>query len=193
MERLLYWRPRRILKGWLWKRACIPGTVKDEWRRALEMEHLSLWELLYWGPPRICQERHWKWASFSIGEHGDAPFLGPSREGWNFFLFFIRRTFIEEFEIHVKEGSENGQLSPKAPLLGNLEGVHLLGLLRDRWRRALEMEHLLLFYVVLRMKPQSTFCVSVRLWFHLDMHIWVPSFWTWGYYESKLRGHLELQ
>jgi len=32
--------------------------------------------------------------------------------------------------------------------------------------------------VVLRKKPQSTFCVSVRPWPHSDMHMWVPSFWT---------------
>jgi len=32
---------------------------------------------------------------------------------------------------------------------------------------------------VLRRKPQSTFCVSVRLWPHSGIHIWVPSFWTW--------------
>jgi hypothetical protein len=32
--------------------------------------------------------------------------------------------------------------------------------------------------VVLRRKPQSTLCVSVRPWLHSDMHIWVPSFWT---------------
>jgi hypothetical protein len=32
--------------------------------------------------------------------------------------------------------------------------------------------------VVLRGKPRSTFCVSVRPWLHSDMHIWVPSFWT---------------
>jgi hypothetical protein len=31
---------------------------------------------------------------------------------------------------------------------------------------------------VLRRKPQSTFCVSVRPSFHSDVHIWVPSFWT---------------
>jgi hypothetical protein len=31
----------------------------------------------------------------------------------------------------------------------------------------------------LRRKPQSTFCVSVRPWLHSDIHIWVPSFWTW--------------
>jgi hypothetical protein len=30
--------------------------------------------------------------------------------------------------------------------------------------------------VVLRRKPQSTFCVSVRPWLHSDIHIWVPSF-----------------
>jgi len=32
--------------------------------------------------------------------------------------------------------------------------------------------------LVLRRKPQSTFCVSVRLWPHSGMHIWIPSFWT---------------
>ena len=30
--------------------------------------------------------------------------------------------------------------------------------------------------VVLLRKPQSTVCVSVRLWPHSGMHIWVPSF-----------------
>jgi len=33
--------------------------------------------------------------------------------------------------------------------------------------------------VVLRRKPQSTFCVSVRLWRHSGIHTWVPYFWTW--------------
>jgi len=32
--------------------------------------------------------------------------------------------------------------------------------------------------VVLRRKPQSTFCVNLRPWLHSDIHIWVPSFWT---------------
>jgi len=32
--------------------------------------------------------------------------------------------------------------------------------------------------VILRRKPQSTFCVSVKPWPHSDIHIWVPSFWT---------------
>jgi len=32
--------------------------------------------------------------------------------------------------------------------------------------------------VVLRRKPQSTLCVSVRSWLHSGIHIWVPSFWT---------------
>jgi len=44
----------------------------------------------------------------------------------------IRRIFIEEFERHVGEGSGNGQLSPKRPPLGNLEGIGLPGILRDR-------------------------------------------------------------
>jgi hypothetical protein len=43
-------------------------------------------------------------------------------------FLFIRRNFIAEFQRHVKEGSGNGQLSP----LGNLERVHLVGLLRGR-------------------------------------------------------------
>ena len=30
--------------------------------------------------------------------------------------------------------------------------------------------------VVLRRKPQSTFCVSVRPWLHSGIHICVPSF-----------------
>ena len=32
--------------------------------------------------------------------------------------------------------------------------------------------------MVLRRKTQSTFCVSVRPWPHLGLHIGVPSFWT---------------
>jgi len=45
--------------------------------------------------------------------------------------------------------------------------------------------------VVLRKKPQSTFCVSVRLWLHSDIHFWAPSFRPWRYQEIKYRGHLE--
>jgi hypothetical protein len=56
-------------------------------------------------------------------------------------LLFIRRIFIEELERHVREESGNGQLSPKRAPLGNLEGIGLPGILRDRWR-ALDMEHL---------------------------------------------------
>jgi len=41
--------------------------------------------LLYWETLRKCQVRLWKLAFVSIGpsfgEHEDAPFLGPSREG----------------------------------------------------------------------------------------------------------------
>jgi len=53
--------------------------LKDECRRAVEMEHFSLWELyevnlklglIYWGPRRIYQIRLWKWGSVPIG----APF-----------------------------------------------------------------------------------------------------------------------
>ena len=56
-------------------------------------------------------------------------------------FLFIRRILIEEFERHVREDSGNGQISPKRPPLGNLEGDGLPGILRDRWR-ALDMEHL---------------------------------------------------
>jgi len=52
-------------------------------RRALEMEHISLWELYEgnlegelfdWGPRMICQVTLWKWASVSIG----TPLQGTS-------------------------------------------------------------------------------------------------------------------
>jgi hypothetical protein len=56
-------------------------------------------------------------------------------------FLFISRIFIEEFERHVREASGNEQLSLKRPPLGNLEGVGLPGILRERWR-ALDMEHL---------------------------------------------------
>ena len=86
---------------------------------------LSLWEfceeildgggLIYWGPRRICQVGLWKWASVSIG----APLLG-NMGGRSFhraferrekISFFIRRTFIEDYKRHVKEGCGNGRLS----------------------------------------------------------------------------------
>jgi hypothetical protein len=45
-------------------------------------------------------------------------------------FLYTRRKFIEEFKRLVRDVSGNGQLSPLGPLLGNLEGIHLLGLLR---------------------------------------------------------------
>jgi hypothetical protein len=57
--------------------------------------------------------------------------------------------------------------------MGNLGGT-----VRSIGRRAVETEHLLLLNVILRRKPQSTFCVDVRLWLYSDMHILVPAFWT---------------
>ena len=88
--------------------------------------------------------------------------------------------FYEEFARHVKEGSVNRQFSPTGPLLGNQDGVHLLGLLSDRRRRALEMGHLILCCMVLTRKPQYTFCVCVseKLWRLSDKYIWFPFFWT---------------
>ena len=38
--------------------------------------------------------------------------------------------------------------------------------------------HLYIVGLVLRRKPQSTFCMSVRPWLHSDVHIQVPSSWT---------------
>jgi hypothetical protein len=46
-------------------------------------------------------------------------------------FLFIRRIFIEEFERHVREDSGNGQLSPRRPPLGNMEGFGLLEMLRQ--------------------------------------------------------------
>ena len=68
-------------------------------------------------------------------------------------------------------------------LLGNLEGIHLPGLFERKglhiWVPFLDPEDIhILGNAVLRRKPQSTFCVSVRPWLHSDIHIWVPSFWN---------------
>jgi hypothetical protein len=46
------------------------------------------------------------------------------REGKNFFIY---GHFYEEFERYVKKEFCKWQLSPKGPLLGNLEGVRSLG------------------------------------------------------------------
>jgi hypothetical protein len=47
--------------------------------------------------------------------------------------------------------------------------------------------------VVLMRKPQSTFSVSVRLWLHTDIYIWVLSFLDPEDYKSKYRDRLELK
>jgi len=39
----------------------------------------------------------------------DVPFLGPSKEGKN---FYYQKNFYEELERCVKEGAGNGQLCP---------------------------------------------------------------------------------
>jgi hypothetical protein len=43
------------------------------------------------------------------------------------------------------------------------------------------------------MKPERTFPVSVKLWPHSDMYIWVPFCGFGGPQEFKSGGHLELQ
>ena len=68
-------------------------------------------ELLYLGPRRICQVRLWKWASVSMGsrfgDHGETLLSQGLREAAEI-SFFSKRTLIEEFERHVKEGTGNG-------------------------------------------------------------------------------------
>ena len=43
------------------------------------------------------------------------------------------------------------------------------------------------------MKPQPTLSVSVKLWLHSDMSMWVPFLGSRGHYEFKSGGHLKLQ
>ena len=73
-----------------WKRAPVPGTLKDERRRDLGMGHLptrTLYEgnlegeFLYWGNGRLFLKRPRFGVTFR-----DAPFLGPLREGKIFFI-----------------------------------------------------------------------------------------------------------
>jgi hypothetical protein len=92
-------------------RAPLLGTLKDMLSKALEMG--------------ICFHR----GPILWGTWRNGPFLGPLREEKKMSLI---GKFYEEFARQVKEGSLHRQLSPQGPLLGNLEGVHLLGLLRDR-------------------------------------------------------------
>ena len=54
-------------------------------------------------------------------------------------------TFGNDSMCDSKQKSSYEHVSDFRGILGNLEGVLLLGLLRDRWRRALETEHLLLY------------------------------------------------
>jgi len=42
-------------------------------------------------------------------------------------------------------------------------------------------------------KPQPTFCVSVKLWLHSDVRIWVPYSWTQRMLSIKSVRHTELQ
>jgi hypothetical protein len=72
-------------------------------------------------------------ASVSIGAPfwgtwRDISFLGPLREGKNLF----REIFYEEFERYVKKRSCKRAAVSIGALLGKLEGVHLLGLLREK-------------------------------------------------------------
>jgi hypothetical protein len=109
------------------------GTLRGSWS-ALEMEHLSLWELcqgnlqwglLYWGPRRISKGKLWRCASLSMGallgnlyggsftrdlriegcSGNTASLYGNSvRSSW-------RRGFTGDPEGYVQAGSGNGHLS----------------------------------------------------------------------------------
>ena len=72
-------------------KAPLLGTPKDVLRKVLEMS------ICFHGGP-------------ILGNIGGRPFLRAFKRGVKF--LFIGRTFIEELERHVKEGSGNGQLSP---------------------------------------------------------------------------------
>jgi hypothetical protein len=58
------------------------------------------------------------------------------------------------------------------------------------------MESILLFLpldVEQRKKPQPTFRVSVKPWFHSYIHIWAPFSWTQRMLSLKSGDHLELE
>jgi hypothetical protein len=77
-----------------------------------------------------------------FGEHGGCSFPKAYEKR----VKFLIRTFVKQIKRHVMEGSGKGQLSPRRLPLGNMEGDGLLGLLRDRRRRVLEIEHLKLIW-----------------------------------------------
>ena len=58
-------------------------------------------------------------------------------------FLLIGRTFIEGIQGYVKEGSGNGNSLHRGPLR-EPGGVSSTGTLSGRWRRKLEVEHLLL-------------------------------------------------
>ena len=97
---------RELCEGNLEGGLFLLGTLKDMLSKALEMG------VCFHGSP-------------VLGNMGGRSFPGAF-ERWEKFIFLLGK-FYEEFERHVKEGSGNRQLSPKGPLLGNLEGVHLPG------------------------------------------------------------------
>ena len=83
------------------------------------------WGLLYWGPWRIYKVRLGKWASVSIrapfwGAWGDAPFLGPSREGWDFFL--SEEILLQNSRDISKKALEMGSYLHQAPRWGTWRG-----------------------------------------------------------------------
>jgi len=82
-------------------------------------------------------------------------------------------------------------LSIGAPLV-NMGGIALPGLFEGNVAflgSFLDSEGIkVLGNVVLKRKPQSTFCVSVRSWLHKDTHIWAPLFLDSGDMRKLLIG-----
>jgi len=76
--------------------------------------------------------------------------------------------------------------------LGNMEGIRLPGVFDGNVAYLgsfLDSEDIKnLGNVVLKRKPQSTFCVSVRPWLHSDTYIWVPLFLDSGDMRKLLIG-----
>ena len=122
-----------------------------------------------------------------FGEHGGTLLSWSLWEKGK--ISFIRGIFLRKLRDTYKKALQTGNSLHRG--LCEREGGRLLGLSRNRWR-TLETENLLLFYVVLRRKPQFTFCVCVwGFGFTQSCISGFLLFGPWGYYEFKYRDQLE--
>lgn len=153
---------RMICRGRLWRCASlsigahwgtrkgdyIPGTLKNEWIRALETQHLS--ERAPRGEPggRTPLLGTRKDMPSKALEIGICFHMSPCWGTWGLLLSFerrvkfnfIRRTFIEEFNTCNRRLWKRATLSKEAPI-GKLGAGWFTGTF-DRRRRSLEIEHL---------------------------------------------------